>query len=284
LLSREGALDPAASKSALETRLRELGHADYDDFMANALTAELTCPTRADRHPPDFSVHKASAILTSLRKVLAEKHDLLRTFDEIREIPMNLHITASRIEAYGGPVATLAENYRLMAADIIRHLEVVVGDGKSSAGLGEVMLAGVNHALFLLGAAQIQGETVDQCRAASDDLPFDRLAEISVLENMATRYSRAAEEALCEVGRNSKSLMVTCEELKRQLLGLDSIRVLCRVESGRRQLNRSSLQSIIDQLDAYHGDIDKRLDRIVDLASGIGSAADAMGRSMNVLR
>lgn len=210
--------------------------------------------------------------------MLEEKHHLLRTFEEIRAVPINLHITASRIEAYGGPVATLAENYRLMAAEITRRLELVVGTG-TERGAGEQMLSTVAAALFRIGCRQVQDECIAISQNEAGDLPFDRNAEIELLQGLSRSYARQAAESMCDVVRTATAMVETCEELKRHLLGLDSIRILCRVEAGRLQAKGQGLQAIIDQLDRFHADIDTRLDRIVEHSAAIRIAAEAIFKS-----
>jgi PAS fold len=270
-----GGLDPVASADAFLARMPALGHVDYDDFMAAALAAELAIPARASCRTPSPQIAPIAGLTTSLRALVADKQLLLKGFEEIRAIPMNLHITASRIEVYGGPVATLAENYRLMAADIARRLEIIIGaDG--GKGLGEQMLSAGAAALFGVGCSQIQGQVVEDFRrpwAAS--APVDRLTEIVALEQLARVHVAEVEAGLSEVVRVAGVLMHCCDELKRQMLGLDSIRVLCRVEAGRLQARGAGLASIIGQLDTFHSGISQRLDRILERALRIRGAADA---------
>lgn len=277
-------LEPAASAEAFRHRIVALGHADYDAYMAAALTAELSSADRAKVWPPSPLLPRITGISAWLREVLAEKHGLLRGFDEISAIPMNLHITASRIEAYGGPVATLAENYRLMAADITRRLEAVVGrgasdSGRAESGMGERMQAAVSLTLFQIGSARLQREAIARSAVPEPaDLPFDRSAETALLTRLQGGFRQQAEQGLHEIGRISAALKSSCEDLKRQMLGLDSIRVLCRVEAGRLQGRGSALQSIIDQLGTYHAEIGTRLDRILVLAMAIRAAAEGAVR------
>jgi aerotaxis receptor len=248
--------------------------------MATALSAELSSAQRAAFWPPSPLYPRITGIGERLGELLAEKNSLLKAFDEISAIPMNLHITASRIEAYGGPVATLAENYRLMAADITRRLETVVGRGASEAGraeigMGERMQAAVSAALFQIGSAQLQREAIERSAVADTvDVPFDRAAETDLLNRLHGGFRLQAEQGLLEIGRISAALKASCEDMKRQMLGLDSIRVLCRVEAGRLQGKGSALQSIIDQLGAYHAEIGARLDQILRLAMAIRAAAE----------
>lgn len=278
LLAQEAAgLEPGESARTLLDRVGALGFSGYDHFMAAALAAELAVPARVALRPASPQLAPIAGMLTALRQLLDEKQNLLDEFEGIRAIPMNLHIAASRIETYGGPVATLAESYRLMVAEITGRLTSIVGDAAVGGdGMGERMLAGTAAALFRVGSAQVQAEVVQDSRGPwPADSPVDRTVEVEVLESLASRCAVEAGDSLAAAGRASSQLMAFCEDLKRQMLGLDSIRVLCRVEAGRLNLQGSSLPSIIAQLDTFHAGIGGRLDRVYALALGIRTAAEA---------
>lgn len=269
------AADPDLSVAALTAAVTKLGYFDYDEFMAVGLAAELTATARARHHRPEPLLAEVSAIVSALRDIRDEKVRLLRSFEEIRAIPMNLHIIASRIEAYGGPVATLAENYRLMAADFSRRLEIIIGQDVPGGGLAEAMLRDVSNALFRLGCAQLQDELANsgvelEGRVLSDEGE----PEEAMLHALAVSYAGQADMALRDVSRTAAILTTTCEELKRAMLGLDSIRVLCRVEAGRLQARGAFLQSINNQLDLCHAEIGDQLEKILNLAMIIRNAAN----------
>jgi aerotaxis receptor len=63
------------------------------------------------------------------------------------------------------------------------------------------------------------------------------------------------------------------------MLGLDSIRVLCRVEAGRMSGGAEGLQAIIKTLDRFHADVASKLNRIQDLARRIRASAEAAARA-----
>ena len=133
---------PAPRRRRCWRRMVALGHADYDEFMAAALAAELSVAgPGADSAGPRRCCRGSPRSAPGCARCWPRSTLLLKGFDEISAIPMNLHITASRIEAYGGPVATLAENYRLMAADITRRLEIIVGPDAAEADAPTAALA-----------------------------------------------------------------------------------------------------------------------------------------------
>ena len=89
-------------------------------------------------------------------------------------------------------------------------------------------------------------------------------------------------ETLASVYQYIARLMQSSKDLKQLVTGLDSIRVLCRVEAGRLGSNSVALTPVIDQLDRFHVDIDRTLERIVEHAAEVKRLVEkAMPRSVS---
>lgn len=284
LIAREsGGLSPADSASALLSALGEDGFNGYDDFMACALASEISARDKSLDRPRPPRLEDLTRINSLLREALRQKFSLLSAFDDIRAIPTNLHIVASRLKVYGGPVSTIAENYRLMSTDVTRRLQEVAHQGEpgdpGGAGVGrDGLQSTVSEALFLTGAAHLMSELSATCATEPGDSPFDADEEAARLVALDDDFRRRAVLSLAGVGRAAATLAGTCEELKRLMLGLDSIRVLCRVEAGRMSGGAEGLQAIIMTLDRFHADVAQRLDKILDLSRQVRSATEAATR------
>jgi aerotaxis receptor len=166
-----------------------------------------------------------------------------------------------------------------MSAEITRRLEDIAGGGGTSDALGDRMRNSVVNALFLTGTLLVLTEAEQQCASDDDGGPMDRKVESALMGQVAQSFQRSAGLALGEVGRASVTLTQACEELKRLMLGLDSIRVLCRVEAGRMSGGAEGLQAIIKTLDRFHADVASKLNRIQDLARRIRASAEAAARA-----
>ena len=92
-------------------------------------------------------------------------------------------------------------------------------------------------------------------------------------------FTRRARHGVAEVSRAALALANTCAELNRLMLGLDSIRVLCRVEAGRIAVGGDGLHAIILTLDRFHADVERRLEGLLDLSRHMRSAAEAALRA-----
>ena len=270
----EAGLAPAESAARLLDDIEHSGFADYDEFMATALFNEIAARSIAlGGQPPERGAHIAE-MHSLLRKALRLKHDLLRAFGEIRSIPTNLHIVASRLEVYGGPVSTIAENYRLMSTEVMRRLEEIT-DNSNGTGIGSQLQNTVSSALFHTASSLVIGEVERDYRVDQAAPGMDGAVEAGYLHTLDADYRREALAGLGAVSRAARALSTASEDLKRLLLGLDSIRVLCRVEAGRLAIGSGGLQAIIATLDRFHADVGEKLDTILDLSRRIRGAAES---------
>lgn len=279
LLAKEKAgMGPPEAAVELLNLLKINGFADFDEYMGVALFNELHSRNTLLNRPKAVRVAHVAEMHANLRAAVREKHTLVAAFEEIRAIPTNLHIVASRLEIYGGPVSTIAENYRIMSAEITRRLEDIAGGHGGQNALGDRMRGSVVEGLFLTGTTLVLTEVERQVVAEADGGALDQKLEIAFMGQVTQSFRRNAHLALGEVTRASLSLIHSCEELKRLMLGLDSIRVLCRVEAGRMSSGAEGLHAIIATLDRFHADVSTKLNRIQDLAHKIRASAEAAAR------
>lgn len=264
-------LDAAESAKLLLARLKELGFADYDAFLAHAIGAEMTARDAGLKRRPDARFAHVMEIAQRLDQMQGELSALFANFERIQGIPSNMRIVASRLEPAGGPISAISENYRVMSHDITTHLRAFSG-GKNSHYTEMSRL--VREGLVLLAIARVQAETIAQCRAemADDALP-NAEEEIALLSRQEETYREQAMSGMRRIAEDAAKLARTCTDLRRLVVGLDSVRVMCRVESGRLRGRVDGLSAIIDQLDQFHGETDKRLADITDLADKIAQGA-----------
>jgi aerotaxis receptor len=281
LLRREAKerLTPEASAAILEDRVRALGHDSYLAFMADAIADEVSRRAEAVGRKPDAEVARVRASCRIISDIVAEMDALAADFARIRSIPTNLRIAASRMAAAAAPLSALSENYRIMSGDIIRRLErrngadADAGDGMASTGR---MRNEAVSALFLLCVSRLQDDTRVQCQTERDaglDIPIDGAAELAFLSHHAEASMRDARQALMRLADNAAQLSTHCDEVRRMVVGLHSIRFLCRVEHGRLNGAGEGLGGIIDQFDHAHGELDRRIHRLAQLALDLKAAA-----------
>ena len=277
LAAREKAeqLTPEASVALLAARLPALGFADYPAFMARALGAEIAARDAAMGRAPDPQAAALAEIGAVLARALDEQRQLAATFESLQSVPTNMRIVASRLEPAGGPISAISDNYKIASREILTRLRAfAVGRGN----LGEKMAEAVGGALFLLGAARIQSEAALQFRAEGQgDAPTDRADETARLKALQAYCAANTRSGLGEAVAAAASLARASHDIRRLMLGLDSIRVMGRVENGRLRGNAGGLSSTLDQLDRYHADIKARLEAVASCAERIGQTAQLQG-------
>lgn len=277
LAAREKAevLTPEASAALLVERLAALGFADYPAFMAHALVAEIAARDAAMGRAPNQQAKALADIGGLLAKTISEQKALATTFESLQSIPTNMRIVASRLEPAGGPISAISDNYKIASREILARLRVFASQ---RGNLGAAMAETVGQGLFLLGCVRVQSEAVQQFRAEPpNDAPTDRAAEMAHLRALEVDCAARARDGLAEAAAAAAGLVRASREIRRLMLGLDSIRVMGRVESGRLRGNAGGLSATLDQLDRYHADIKARLDAIASHAEQIEQTAQAQG-------
>ena len=273
-LEAERKLAPADSAALLLARLAELGFTDYDAFLAHAIAAEMDARDRGLGRRAAARFAAVADIAGKLDRMQAELAGLFKNFEAIRGIPSNMRIVASRLEPAGGPISAISENYKVMSNDITGHLRAFSG-GTNSRYADMTRL--VRQGLVLLAIARVQAEVIAHCAGApGDSVRPDMKTELAILHRQEETYRDQALNGMRRIAEDAARLARTCTDLRRLVVGLDSVRVMCRVESGRLRGKVDGLSAIIDQLDRFHGETDRRLAEITDLSDKIAQGAQAL--------
>ena len=261
-------LDPEAGAKALREVADSEGFSSYTSFMAFALGQELAARDARLGRPVDDRTVRLVELNTALEQVAREQRALLRSFEMLQSVPNNMRIIASRLEPSGGPVSAISENYRNSSMVISERLRSFVS-GRDS--LCDLVSREAAQALFLLGAHRVLSEMRLKFDDAAPVAGIDWVHERQLLREIETKTQHDTAEALKQAIGHADIMGRSSAEIRRQMLGLDTIRVLGRVESGRMRGGGGHLAATIDQLDVSHGEIRARLEAIMKLSEGIGS-------------
>lgn len=271
LVDQERAESLASEDAAgrLLLHLQGLGFADYRYFMWHALFQEYKTRTAARDPTVSAQFDEIDRIRSCLTRLAIEQDGLLKEFSRLRDLPTNMRIIASRLEPSGGPVSAISENYKLTSTYLSHQIrEIAVGD----ASLLNIMTARFDKAVFRMTCALLQWEVIRTCQTQDDaDVGYDTNAETQILTGLGAHFASSARSALTEAEQVSISLNLGCSDIRRSMLGLDSIRVMGRVESGRMGSAGTQLAATIDQLDSRHSAIIVRLQAIIKLSASINS-------------
>jgi PAS domain S-box-containing protein len=282
-LEENEGLTPEESAAKIREVLRGLGFPTYAAFSSFAIAQEMAARDAALARVEDGRLRSMKELLPRLHDLEAEQQKLFTAFAKIRGIPSNMRIVASRLEPAGGPISAISQNYRLMSDEVTNHLGGFrVENGAQS--MTESVLSRVHHGIFMMAAARLQREVkmvaLEAFLTTTEGNDFKH--EVEVLTTLLDAYSIDSGAVLVSVFNDVTGLTRSAKDLRQLVTGLDSIRVLCRVEAGRLGANSVSLMPVIDQLDKFHIEIDATLERIMHLSERVKTLVEAaMPRTTN---
>lgn len=262
-------LDPEVGANELRAVAQAEGFSSYTSYMAFALGQELAARDAKLGRPADPRTLRLIEMNKSLEKVTTEQTKLLRSFEALQSIPNNMRIVASRLEPSGGPVSAISENYKASSMVISERLRSFVA-GRDN--LCDRVSRQAARALFLLGSNRVLKEMNADFLDADPVEGINWDEERAMLRALEDRSRQDTRQAMEQAVGHAEELSRSSAEIRRLMLGLDTIRVLGRVECGRMRDTGGGLSATIDQLDIFHADIKNRLESIMRLSEEIGSS------------
>lgn len=296
--AEEGA-DPTRSAAILHRLALGRGFTGYNGLAACALGQELALRSAGVEAgaSADVRARGLADIGDMLCQSMREQVGLIRNFEALQLIPNNMRIVASRLEPAGGPISAISENYESSSAAISQRLRAFVGADDS---LCERVSCQIGKSLMLLSASRWLSEAdlrsavgpapsllgsdpeapppgfasrAPVTRADGDASPEDPgwAMERRLLEGFEQHLHHDAREALRQAEEQGGAHNRMSMEIRRHLLGLDTIRVLGRVECSRMQ-EAAGLATTMDHLDAFHAEIKAQLQAITRSSERINVA------------
>lgn len=261
-------LDPEQGAGELRAAAQAEGFSSYTSYMAFALGQELAARDAKLGRTVEPRIRQLIEMNTSLERLTQEQVKLLRSFEALQSIPNNMRIVASRLEPSGGPVSAISENYKASSLVISERLRSFVA-GRDN--LCDRVSREAARALFLLGSNRVLAEMNQNFQDVPKVDGIDWAVERNLLQTLEQRSLQDTRAAMERAVGHAASLSRVSAEIRRQMLGLDTIRVLGRVECGRMRDTNGGLSATIDQLDTFHADIKARLESIMRLSEEIGT-------------
>ncbi|WP_225027999.1 PAS domain-containing protein [Xinfangfangia pollutisoli] len=273
---RNEGLSPEASSQRLLDRLAQLGHADYHAFAAHALALEIRARDRALRRPPDAQTEALDSLLALLHEALAEQSRLVAQFGDLVLLPVNMRLVAARLEPQGGPISQISVNYKLASEEIARRLSGIVSGKGNICGR---MAVAVRHSLILTACARLQGELAQNSNRTNNGYTGEeRRIELQKLTDVMRSSLGRAQAALREAETLAAQLNEASVDLRRMILGLDTIRILARVESRKSAESQAALTATIDRIDEVQGSISETLKRLMEQTFAITAGLASLRR------
>ncbi|MDQ2066213.1 PAS domain-containing protein [Xinfangfangia sp. CPCC 101601] len=271
-------LTPAQSAEILLARLAELGFDSYHSFMAQAIADEIRARNQALGRLDDADGDYLSKLVSLLVDAQKVQTRLVAQFQALMLLPVNMRLIAARLEPQGGPISQISMNYKTASDEIAGRLSSFVS---GEANLSLRMAAGVRRSLVLTHCARLQAEVVARGNNEDEALnEAERRNESRILHDVAQSCGRQAQDALIQAGRIALDLTDAANDVRRMVLGLDTIRILGRVESRRDLMSESSMSATIDQIDKVQGQISVSLKELNDLTSAIHAQLSMLQRPL----
>ena len=276
LLEKElsGELSTEESAQRLLDTLKDSGFPEYRDFIVAALGAEVVSECTALGFSVPARLTDTQALLEDAGKLVDTTAELVRQFEALTHIPRNLQIRALKVEASGGPLSVLCQNYNGLSYKMKKWFDDnVVGESNVFAEIK----TRVGEALLLLSSAELLHRCSMQLQAerrALDGIEIEQ--EREYLAELFEAYQRQSQDAYRAVQMTSRAIVANCMSMKRMLAGLDTVRVAFKIEGTQSAGIRAGLGEIIDELQASQEACDASRERIVEHAEQIARLAEAL--------
>lgn len=261
-------LSPEESASRFLEILEEEGFANFDEFGGHALSMELK--HRPDTHP---EIAQSFAAMDELERLIEDMKGLVDQihagFERVRGEPVNLRILSGRLEGAGAALSTISQNYDAMAKemhDLVRRLH------EPDKGALQFMHSSILYGRQAQQNAHLFTEATDLVLSQG----FAREEEMQIMQESRIRLQGIGRQKLSEIASIGKSIPDICRSLRRRINGLDVVKLLCKVESGRMRDVDSGLDGIIARLEDFHNNTDRHLADLSGKASQITQMANAI--------
>ncbi|AXC48382.1 hypothetical protein DRW48_00490 [Paracoccus suum] len=266
---------PQESSALLLAGLSEAGFASHASLQGAAMLAEAQAQAE---HRRDKGLATTLSQLARLREATSqlarENLQLMDLFTSLHLVPTNMRLLASRIEPSGGPITAISDSYKRASAEIVGLLHRLTGSAAQGSGL---MATRLDEAAFRTAAAGVQQMACAQLRAEAGRPPEGAgHAEAAILCATSASSLARARAGIAELGALVEGVRRDDEALLRQMSGLDQIRILGQVESGRNRNRDGDLVSVMEQLSGFHAAIHNRLDSILTLTAQMQAITGAL--------
>jgi|GEM_PF-5525761 len=258
-----------AAEEAAALMAAELGAqgAGLSGFLADALASEVRA-RRTLRLAQELSLLDSLDLLRAAASSFAEEQSgLLETFRALYLVPTNMRILASRLEPAGGPISAIADSYKRASTQITSALDEMMGVGETSVLRVQ---EGTEDAITGIACAILLQQAREQLAREVPCGGPDELGALATAEAASRARVRDAAGRMAQAVRN---ISKDGQTLQRLMAGLDQIRILGQVESGRHRDRDGSLGSIMAQLGNFHASIHVHLNAMIDLGSRMRAGA-----------
>lgn len=265
-VAEAGGMLAERSADLMYEKLAEKGYADFGTYMQAVLDAEIALREEvASIAGPKLD--RIADLNQLIERAQTLTDQIAAAFQQVRGEPVNLRILAGRMEDAGAAISTISKNYETMATDMYQSVKRLNG---ADSGILANMRASIDR-----GRCAGQIAALMQMAQQSDDAQISAVRDtdvsLSTLAEQSAALERACRAAMLEIAGCGRTIPDICRQLRRRIKGLDMVKLLCRVESGRMGDSDNGLNGIISRLEEAHQSKDNYLSELSGIASQINS-------------
>ncbi len=280
LLAQEagGKLSDHDSETMFLDELAQMGFESYDVLMWNAIWAEFHAEMaeKSSRNKVFFSI--ADGVRNNLAQLKDLQSELLGTVALLRDLPTNMRIIASRLEPSGGPLSAMSDIYSIASTALFSE---IVAFSTGATSLTGDMENAFGKACAMKICAILQGEVTQNFR---NDPPanvgFSLPDEFESLDRLNAICLNFESVGLYDAQKLAQKINAASYDLRRSMLGLDTVRVMGLVESGRMGTEGSRIGATMEQIGHCHDRIVVVLQKIKDTAVSINIGVTELRNSV----
>lgn len=274
-----GGLQAQESAALLLSRLEEMGFASYPVFGSISLSTEMQERAKRTEKPLESWQNRFQSMANAILQIQQETDEMLGAFRQIRTVPMNMRILASRLENAGGPISAISVNYGAMLDEMTKWVQAFSrGTDSPFARIRDSILTGQFLACVSLLQVDMTQTLLRQDTGAAQPHGMDMAEDAARMRAQSKDYRIRATQALKVVELEAGNLARSVLDMKRYVTGLSSTRMMCKIESATLDQSGEALAGIVDQLDFCQTAIETRLARISEL-NGLIQSNTAMLRA-----
>ncbi|MBO9406730.1 PAS domain-containing protein [Shimia sp. R9_1] len=254
-------LTPEQSAAKFKEMLAEEGFPNLEAYSGFALNAEFK-----SRNIISPELAQSFASMDDLELLIRDMQNLVdnieQGFERVRGEPVNLRILAGRLEGAGAALGTISQNYDAMA----KEMHGLVGRlHDPETGALQQMYKAVVYGRSTLQTSQLFDEAFKAAQAQENQSE----ADARMLQEHGEKLQSLCRSRIIEISSIGKSIPDICRSLRRRINGLDVVKLLCKVESGRMRDVDSGLDGIIARLENFHDNTDRHLAELSGKASQV---------------
>lgn len=260
-------ISPEDSEKLFLAGLADLGFPDYVCFMEDATWAEFLEEFGQKTARLRGFVAIADRVRASLTRMQSLQTDLMAATALLRDLPTNMRIIASRLEPSGGPLTAMSDIYGSASAALSADIkEFATG----ASGLTEAMEGAFARACALKICSMVQVQVAEDFRQNPPDSGHFNLSDaFKTLDRLHSFCQSIEAQGLYDAQKRSQSINSASYDLRRSMLGLDTVRVMGLVESGRLGAEGARIKATMDQIGHSHEHIVTVLQKIKENAATI---------------